>query len=322
MKRVFVTGGSGFVGKQLIKELLKKNVTVVALARSVKSEQILNRLGAISLLGDICTSDKLAEKLAGCDVLFHLAAVTLQAGGTESEYYQTNVVGTEKLLEAAKKARVKRFIFVSTDAVLIDGHPIINADEKWSIPDTPFGSYAKTKALAERKVIAANSAQLTTIILRPRFIWGKESKGINTIIRRAKQGKLVFIGGGKQMTSTCHINNICEALLLAMEKGKGGSVYFVSDGQHIELRTFINSILKERNISPIKYSIPFWLAFGIACILEVLWKLFQVKGIPPFTRVLVYTFGLDFTFTDNKARKELGYRGKFSMQEGFEEFKG
>lgn len=320
LRRVFVTGGSGFLGKQLIHELVSNNITVIALSRSQKTDENLKKCGAIPMRGNLHDRKILIKGIEKCDAVFHLAAVTMRAGGSDHEFYHTNVLGTENILFASKKAGVKKFIFVSSEAVLLGGKPIINADETWTTPKRPIGIYGQTKAVGEQKVLEANSTKFETIILRPRLIWGKDSKGMLGIIEKARTGKFAFIDHGKQLTSTCHVKNVCEALLLAAKKGKGGQIYFISDGEPVTMHEFINNILAAKHIPRVDKSIPYWLAYFVASVLELIWKIFNIKHSPPLTQATVSLLGNSITVNDRKARKELGYVGSMTMKQGYAEF--
>lgn len=320
LRRVFITGGSGFLGKHLIHELVKQNITVIALSRSQKTDEDLKKCGAIPARGNLHDTRMLIKAMTRCNVVYHLAAVTMRAGGADDEFYHTNVLGTEKIIFASKKAGVKKFVFVSSEAVLLGGKPIVNADETWALPKNPIGIYGQTKAVGEQKVLEANSSKFETVILRPRLIWGKDSKGMLGIIEKASAGKFAFIDHGKQLTSTCHVKNVCEALLLAAEKGKGGHIYFISDGEPVTMHEFINNILSAKHIPKVDKSIPYWLAYFVASVLEMTWKTFKVKRSPPLTRATVSLLGNSITVNDRKARKELGYVGSMTMKQGYAEF--
>src|SRR5438552_2062082 len=138
MFRAFVTGGSGFVGRNLIAALRAHGDEVKALARSTAAAKAVENEGAEPVLGDLNDNDILRDAMAGCNVVFHSAAHVADWGRFE-DFYVTNVTGTECLLAAARAAGVGRFVHVSTEAVLVGGPPIINADETWPLPEHPIG---------------------------------------------------------------------------------------------------------------------------------------------------------------------------------------
>lgn len=318
--RVFVTGGSGFVGRELIATLRARGDEVRALVRTNEAAQTMRAHGAEPVLGDLDDQAALARGTAGCQVVFH-AAAKVEMWGLREDFVRVNIVGTKNVLEAAKAQRVKRFVHVSTEAVLVGGPPIVRADESWPKPKRPIGLYPLTKGQAEEHVLAENGAKLATVIVRPRFIWGK---GDTTVLPRmvdlVRQGKFSWIGG-RHLTSTCHVKNVCEGLLLAAEKGKGGEIYFLTDGAPVELRAFVTSLMATEGVTPGARSVPVWLARAAAWTLEGVWGSLRLAGEPPIARSAVRLFGTEVTVSDAKARRELGYRAEVSLEAGLAEMR-
>jgi nucleoside-diphosphate-sugar epimerase len=136
-----------------------------------------------------------------------------------------------------------------------------------------------------------------------------------------RDGQFSWIEGGRYLTSTCHVNNVCEGMLLAAEKGRGGEVYFLTDGKPIELREFFTALLDTQGLKPGDRSIPRWLAQIIAFLVETLWKTFSLKTEPPLTRTALKLMGEEVTVDDSKARRELGYKALVTIKTGLEEMK-
>jgi len=319
MMRAFVTGGSGFVGRNLIALLKARGDVVRALARTDAAIKTVQQLGAGSVHGDLDNAEALRNGMADCDVVFHSAA-KVEDWGRYEDFYRVNVMGTENVLQAARASGVRKFVHVSTEAVLAGGLPIRNADETWPRAKNPLGLYPLTKGLAEERVLAANSPELTTVIVRPRFIWGKEDTSLlPQIIQAVQKGQFMWIGGGRYLTSTCHVRNVCEGSLLAAERGRGGEIYFLTDGKPIEFRNFITALLKTQNINPGNRNVPLWLARNFARASETIWRGLHLNSRPPITRTAVCLIGEEVTVNDAKARRELGYAGKVSIEEGLVE---
>lgn len=168
---VFVTGGSGFVGRNLIAALRDRGYRVRALARSQRAAETVRRIGAEPVMGDLQDDHALRAGMRGSKFVFHVAADT-RPWGDYDEAFKINVVGTERVLEAAHAAGVSRLVYASSEAVLIgaDQRNLVNVDETWPRPKDPIGRYNGTKAAAEIKVLVANSAHLETVVVRPRLI--------------------------------------------------------------------------------------------------------------------------------------------------------
>lgn len=316
MKRAFVTGGSGFVGRNLIEELRRRDVEVRALAWSEKSVSAVRNSGAEAVEGDLDAAEAMKEGMHGCDVVFHAAAI-VTLWGDPNEFHRVNVQGTQNVIDAAKAAGVPRLVHVSTEALLAGGTPLINADETWPYPKKPVGLYPQTKCLAEKKVVAANGDGLTTVAIRPPLIWGKgDTSVLPQIVAAVKGGQWVWFDGGHYPHTTTNIANVVEGLLLAAEKGRGGEVYFISDGEAADFRDFVTAMLKTRGVESESKKLPRWAASVIAYAGEWIWKTFKVKGAPPLPRSVLYVMGCELTVDDSKARRELGYTGSVTIAEG------
>jgi len=315
MKRAFVTGGSGFVGGRVIQQLRARGVEVAALARSDASVRAVEGLGATGVRGDLDDRAAMEAGMAGSDVVIHAAAHVAEHGPL-ADFLRVTVTGTENALTAARGAGVPRFVHVSTEAVLADGKPIVQADETRPRTTHPAGPYPLSKGLAEERVLEANRDGLATVIVRPRFIWGAgDTSLLPKIAQAVKRGRFSWIGGGRYLTSTCHIDNVVEGILLAAERGKPGEIYFLTDGEPVEFRGFLTQLLATYGAEPGDRSIPLWLARTIAATTGWMKQ-------PPVTRTAVALIGQEVTVIDAKARRELGYTSHVSRERGIAELRG
>jgi nucleoside-diphosphate-sugar epimerase len=229
MQQVYITGGSGFLGKRLIAALVARGARVVAMARSDAAAAAVSAVGATPARGDLDDRDAMTAAMRGCDTVFH-AAARVEQHGPLAEFMAVNVVGTEHALAAARAAGVRRFVHIGTEAVLADGKPIVRADERLPQPGKPAGPYPFTKGLAETAVLEASGEGLETVVVRPRFIWGKgDTSVLPQIVDAVRRGRFGWLGGGRYLTSTCHVENVVEGALLAAERGKPGEIYFLTD---------------------------------------------------------------------------------------------
>jgi nucleoside-diphosphate-sugar epimerase len=314
MAIAFVTGGSGFVGRNLIRALVARGVTVRALARSDKSIAAVEALGATAVKGDLDDRDAMQRGMTGADVIYHAAAQTDQ-NASRADFHRVTVVGTDNALAAARAAGVKRFVHVGTEAVLADGKPIVRADETRPRASRPAGAYPWSKGLAEEKVIAANGGGFETVVIRPRFIWGADDTSVlPELIAAVKAGRFGWIGGGHYLTSTCHIANVVEGALLAAERGAPGGIYFLTDGEPVELRGFVTDMLRTQGVEPGDREVPLWVARLAATLTG--WR-----KKPILRKQEIALFGVEVTVVDQKARDELGYVGKMTREQGLAEMR-
>ncbi|HLG75242.1 MAG TPA: NAD-dependent epimerase/dehydratase family protein, partial [Ktedonobacteraceae bacterium] len=262
--KAFVTGGSGFVGGTLVQMLVSRGNTVKALARSERAADRIRALGAEPVRGDIEQLETLAQGLSGCDVVFHTAAA-LDFGNNTSRQEQVNIEGTRNIIEATRRGGVKRLVTVSASSIIADGRPINNADESRPLPRHFVGPYSRTKAAAERLILAANSASLTTVAVRPPGIWGLgDSSILPQMTQMAKSRQFIWFDHGRYAYTTCHVANVCEGLILAAERGRGGEAYFVTDGPPILFREFVLGLLGTQGLTVGERSIPWRLALSMA----------------------------------------------------------
>lgn len=318
-KAIFVTGGSGYVGRRLIPALVERGYRVAALARSEESARIVRSAGAEPVTGDLADETSLREAMAGCSSVIHGAARFRQPGGWKA-YRRDNVDGTARMLAAARAAGVRRFVWIGASGALIGGKRIDGADETWPLNEPSYSPYFATKAAADAAVRAANCDGFATLVVRPGWVWGSGDSGLEGIVEATRAGKMAFIDGGKHAIVTSHVRNTVHAVVLALENGRGGEAYFVFDDGSVTLRDFISGALAARGLEAPAKNVPAAAAWVVASIMEAAWFMLRKKGLPPLTRELVRLNSGPFLVSDAKARRELGYRPVISREEGLREF--
>lgn len=307
MSSVFVTGGSGFVGGRLIERLCADGHAVRALARSDSSAERVRSLGAEPVPGELADRAALRAGAEGCELAFH-AAATLGDSGSREEFERGNVCGTENVLSACTEAGVRRVVHVSTEAVLFAGKPLVQVDESAPLRPDSRALYSATKARAEQAAIAANGARLETVVVRPRFVWGAgDTTLLPRMVELVRSGRFAWIGGGDQLTSTTHIDNTVEGLMLGAQRGRPGNVYFVTDGEPVVFREFVGELLSTQGVAAPTRSIPTPVAHALMSIGEAAAKLLPGNHPPPLTRFAYWVSSQECTIRIDKAREQLGY---------------
>jgi nucleoside-diphosphate-sugar epimerase len=317
----FVTGGSGFIGGALVRRLVADGWAVRALARSDASADVVRERGAEPVRGELADTASMAAGAAGCEVAFHLAA-HLGDWGEREDFVRGNVAGTRNALAAARQAGVRRFVHVGTEAALLAGDPLIEVDERAPLRFDSPALYSSTKARAEEAVIEANGDGLETVVVRPRFVWGRgDTTLLPAMTEMVRTGRFAWVGGGRQRTSTTHVDNAVEGLVLAAQRGAPGGVYFVTDGQPVVFRDFVTRLLATQGVTPSGRSVPAPVANAVATVGETAWRLLPLPGRPPLTRLTVWLSALEATIDITRARTELGYAPVRTIDEGLEELR-
>jgi len=316
-ERVLVTGGGGFLGKAVVSRLVDRGDQVRSLARNFYPE--LQKMGVDQIQGDISDFKTVAKACQDRTIVYHIAAKP-PPWGRYDDYHQTNVVGTQNIIDSCLELDKSRLIYTSTPSVVHNGKDIEGADESMPYPEKFSTHYAETKAIAERLVVKASCDKLKAIILRPHKIWGPGDNQILTrLVARAK--RLKQIGDGKNLIDVTYIDDAADAHILAADKlGKdpdlSGNIYFISQGEPVLAWYIINEFLKAAGCRPVKNSVPFRIAWVAGALLEFVYKFFHLSGEPYLTRFLAETVSQSNWFKIDAARRDLGYDPKISIDEG------
>lgn len=313
---IFVTGGSGYLGRNLIRRLVGDGHQVSALARSEASALAIEVLGAKAVRGDIMDFSSLVAGMSGCQGLVHAAADTGHAIH-EPEQHTTNLNGTRNVFAAAREAGVARAVHISTEAVLLSGKPLADATEGAPYPVRFAGSYSASKAAAEKMALSLSSDAMPVIVVRPRFVWGRDdTTALPQLVAAARSGKLAWIGGGHYLTSTTHIDNAVEGIVLALMHGRGGQAYFVADEERSTFREFVSRLLQAAGVEPPAKSVP---RIAVRCVVAVgsaIESLTRGAIAAPIGAQEYGTVGVEVTLNTDKARRELGYRPVIDLGAG------
>ncbi|MCL2623492.1 MAG: NAD-dependent epimerase/dehydratase family protein [Planctomycetaceae bacterium] len=315
-----VTGGGGFLGQYLVRQLLDRGDQVRVFSR--KHHAIYDRLPVDVKLGDIRNVSEIRAACQDVDVVYHTAAMAGLSCRWEP-FFETNTLGTLYVIDACTKNGVKKLIYTSSPSVVFNGKNQEGIDETVPYPDSWLAHYSSTKALAERIVLSSNGRDgLLTCALRPHLIWGPgDSHLFPRLIARARMGKLRRIGGGKNMIDITYVENAAHAHVLAGDalfEGSpvAGSSYFVSQGQPVNCWDFINELLAIAKLPLVTKSISYFSAWCKGLLLENWCNLFRLHSEPAMTRFLVTQLARSHWFNISRAKNDFGYRPIVSTEEG------
>ncbi len=325
MERVLVTGGNGFIGKALVRELMGRGIEVSVVGRNNYPE--LTALGVQCHRGDIRDPDFLERVLAGQDTVFHTAA---KAGiwGARREFYSINLTGTVNVIAACQKNKVPNLVYTSTPSVVFNGGNLEGADETTPYATRPLCPYAASKILAEKEVLQSNGSHLKTVAIRPHLVWGPgDHHLVPRLLDRGKRKALKIVGTGENRVDIAYIDNVVHAHILAAEnlesEGSGsGQAFFIGQDEPVMLWQWINGLFTRMNIPPVTRKVPFVLAFTAGMAMEIAYALLQVREEPKMTRFLAQQLAKSHWFHHHKAKQLLGYRQQVSTETGLERLAG
>ncbi|MGD9947414.1 MAG: NAD-dependent epimerase/dehydratase family protein [Desulfobulbus sp.] len=319
--RVVVTGGGGFIGKALVKELVKQGGDVVVIGRNPYPD--LQAMGVSCLQGDIRDLDFLYQAFAGCGTVFHVAA---KAGiwGPKKEYFAINTIGTQNVISACLHNQVPNLIYTSTPSVVFDGEDIAGGDESLPYARNPLCHYAASKIAAEKAVLGINREQLRTVAIRPHLVWGPgDHHLIPRLLDRGREGALKKVGSGRNLVDIAFIDNVVHVHLLAAKnlQGEGtavGQAFFIGQKEPVVLWKWINELFAQMGIDPVTSRVPFPLAYIVGGCLEVAATLTGRLEEPKMTRFLAHQLAHSHWFSHGRAENILGYKEKIASKVGME----
>ncbi|MBV8348661.1 MAG: NAD-dependent epimerase/dehydratase family protein [Mycolicibacterium sp.] len=316
--RVMVTGGSGFVGGNLVAALLDRGHWVRSLDRVPSALADHRRLETV--VGDICDPESVAAAVDQVDTIFHTAAlIELMGGGSVTEEYRrrsfdVNVGGTENLVHAAQKAGVKRFVYTSSNSVVIGGEAISGGDETLPYTDRFADLYTETKVAAEKFVLSQNGVGgLLTCAIRPSGIWGSGDQTMfRKVFERVVTGQVkVLIGGRHARLDNSYVHNLVQGFILAaehlVEGGTApGQAYFINDDDPVNMFEFARPVVEACGEHWPRVRISGRLVHTAMAVWQRLHFKFGLPQ-PPLEPLAVERLYLDNYFSVDKARRELGY---------------
>jgi 3beta-hydroxy-Delta5-steroid dehydrogenase / steroid Delta-isomerase len=328
--RVLVTGGSGFVGANLVAELLARGHDVRSFDRMPSRLGDHERLETV--VGDITDTDDVAAAVAGVDTVIHTAAVIdLMGGASVTEEYRqrsfaVNVGGTQHLVHAAQAAGVQRFVYTASNSVVMGGQVISGGDETLPYTNRFNDLYTETKVAAEKFVLGQNGAHgMLTCSIRPSGIWGR---GDQTMFRKVFENVLagnvkVLVGSKDAKLDNSYVHNLIHGFILAGQHlvpggTAPGQAYFVNDGEPINMFEFSRPIVAACGETLPTFRVP----GGLVLFVMNLWQRLHFRfGLPkpPIEPLGVERISKSNYFSIAKAKRDLGYVPLFTTEQAMAE---
>lgn len=304
--RVFLTGATGFIGGHVARRLRQRGDDVVALVRSPAKADALRELGCELVEGDLSDAAAIARGVEGAEAVIHAGAV-YKVGVPKSQHaamFESNVAGTERVLDAAVEAGVPRIVYVSTVGVFGDTHGKL-VDEGYR-RDVPFPTeYERTKTLAHELAVDRIAGGAPIVIVQPGGVYGPgDHSEIGNVIEQTRTGKLPAKMFPKAGFMFCHVEDIAAGIVLALDKGRIGEAYVIS-GEQGTVGELIDRVAALAGRKPPRFTMPGALMKLSAPLGPLVGPLL---GFPPNLRELIAsTDGVTYWASDAKSRRELGF---------------
>lgn len=318
--KVLVTGTGSLLLGGIAGELLRRGDEVVCLQRRPAS--FVGHQQAHEVLADISDADAVAFAAKGCDAIIHGAA-RVGVVGSQKEFYDTNVRGTENILRATEQHNISRLVLVSTPSVAHTGHSLVGAPAGEAEIGRSRSYYAESKAIAERTVLDARNDRLAVVAIRPHLVWGPgDTQLVGRIVKRAASGQLAVIGTGNALVDSTYIDNAISAHIAALDALHVGSdcdgkAYVISNGEPRTVNELMRSMCESAGISFEPRHLSLALGIRLGSLVERLWPLLR-SSEPPITRFIAEQLGTAHWFDQRSVQQELRWAPHVTLDEGFE----
>jgi len=316
--KALVSGANGLTSSYLIKLLLKKGYQLKGIVRKSSNLQLIKDLPIELYYADLATHQSYDDAMRDIDIVFNIGAAFRVEGVSQKYFWNVNMEGTRKLLEAAKKRGVKRFVHCST--VGVQGH-IKKIPAKEEDPYAPGDYYQESKLGGEKLAIKYSKEGLPVTIVRPAGIYGPGDLRFLKLFKSINNGKFKMIGSGNVYYHLTYVEDLAAGIALAGEKDEAiGETFTIGGEEYLTLNELVKKIagILNKPVSKIKIPVfPVWFA-GLLC--EIICKPFKIS--PPIYRRRVDFFIKDRAFDISKAKRILGYQPKYSLDEGLKKTAG
>ena len=319
MKKVLVTGATGFLGKYVVEELVEHGYQVRAFGRNRAIGQSLVNASVTFIQGDLTNQEDLTKACQEMDMVVHAGALSTVWGPWE-DFYQTNVLGTKYILETCREAKIERLVYVSSPSIYAAPRDHLDIKESDAPQENRLNNYIRSKLASEK--LFKDYPDVSSVILRPRGLFGiGDTSILPRVLNLSQKIGIPLIGDGRQLMDMTCVENVALAIRLALETPQAaGEVYNITNGEPRVFRDLIEETLRGLGY-PIRYrKIPAPLVSAISSSLECIYKRLKLKGEPALTRYTYYLLRYSQTLDISKAERDLGYRPKITISEGIEQY--
>lgn len=328
---LLVTGGAGFVGHALIKELTGENPVLTADEIRIfdtRPENPYTDKRITYIRGDIRNIEDFTKAAEGARGIIHLASLVDWGTHTKEEVFSINVEGVRNAVSVCRNSGTEALVYTSSLDAICTGKPIRDKDESLPYPARFPNSYCESKAIAEQIVMDANGNGTSTVVLRPAGVWGeRDPYHISALLSLAEKGPYIRIGNGEALCQHVYVGNVAHAHLLALKalltdgSSTAGNVYFLTDSPPKNFFKFLDPVVEASGytIKPKNLWIPKRIMFVLGCLAEAgAWLIRPFKKINPnVSRFAVSYTCNDFTFSGDRARRDFEYEPKYDHEEAF-----
>ncbi len=320
VKKILITGGTGFLGRHLIEHFKEQNFEIIFLGRNAEIGSELSSDNCRFYQTDLTEYQHMCLAFAQVDIVIHSAALS-SAFGKKSDFDKHNIEATKNVIEACKEYDIKKLIHISTPSIYFTGNSRFNISEDDYIPDIQVNDYARTKKVAEELVLRAYHDGLDFIGLRPRGLFGEHDTSIiPKILSIANESKVPLIDRGQALVDITYVKNVVHAVDLSIHayKKASGRFYNITNDEPLKLFTLFELLFTKLSIQVRYKHVSYKTMKCIATVMELAAKITGKE--PKLTRYTAGLLGCSQTLSLDKAKSHLGYKPKYTIAQGLDRY--
>jgi nucleoside-diphosphate-sugar epimerase len=312
---VLVTGASGFLGQAVAAAVRDAGHDVRTFQRRPSGVA-----GVTDVLGTMTDPAALGRAVDGVEAVVHLAA-KVSLAGDPADFVRVNVDGTRALVDAARRAGVGQFVFISSPSVAHTGSSLVGVDAGPAEPELARGDYARTKAAAELIALGADAPDFAVVAVRPHLVWGPgDTQLVGRIVERARTGRLPLLDSGAALIDTLYVDNAASAVVAALahaaDDGVHGNAYVVTNGEPRPVAELLAGICTASGVPAPRRHVPAGVARTAGSLVEAVWRVRPGEDEPPMTRFLAEQLSTAHWFDQRRTRHDLQWAPTVSIDEG------